>query len=257
MYNCNLPVIAFFPVIILIILLTIMFLKRSKNTTYNILIMIMILYIYYMRNIKIMTTIVKSYIIGKSDGDKKLKLKTSKLFNDIFTLKTEFKNLNTNPTIFIANYPERYPEYLSIMLIPKNLSIILRGDVLFKEFVDKPIKKNPTNSTYENIKKQIKNSLEQNTSVFGYCTICEPYKLFKLKMRTGLFRIAKELNVTITPVVFDIVDIDNFFSIKQQNYEIYIGESFYVSDIEKDVKTVRKLFKDKLKEFKQNKYIFT
>ena len=210
-----------------------------------------------MRNIKIISKIVQCYIIGKSSGDKKLKLKTSELFNDIFRLKTNFKNLSTKVTIFIANYPESYVEYLTIMLIPRETSIILRGNAIVKDFIYKPIKKNSSQDTYENIKKQIKNSLEKNTSVFGYCTLYEPYKLFKLKMRTGLFRIAKELNVTITPVVFDIIDTDNFFSIKQQNYEIYIGESFYVSDIEKDVKTVRKLFKDKLKEFKENKYIFT
>lgn len=237
---------------IVLIIIFIIILRRTKNTSY----ILTILMLYYIKNLKIISTIVQSYVVGKSSDDKKLKLKTSELFNDIFTLKTDFENLTTKHTIFIANYPESYVEYLTIMLIPKKMSIVMRGNAIVKEFVDKPIKKCGDEHNYEKIKKQIKNSLEKN-SVFGYCTKYEPHKLFKLKMRTGLLRIAKELNSTITPIVFDIIDIDVFGRIKQQNYQIYIGNSFYVSDIEKDVKTVRKLFKDKLKEFKQSKYVFT
>jgi hypothetical protein len=188
----------------------------------------------------------------KSIGDKKIKNAVVDMFSHLFNLQRDFTNLPKENTIFVANYPENYYDCFSTMLIPKNLAIIMENNIANKFIWDSKINKSifRKNGDYNFTKNQIENSIKNNFSVLGYCM--KPRRLLTT-IRTGLFRIAKELNVSITPVVFDTIIISNFKIIKQ-NFRIYIGESFYVNEPEKDIKIVKKIFKKKISEFKENKF---
>jgi len=245
-------ILIFFPIVILLIL----FLKNFKK--FDILfIVILTLIFFYFENILFAKYIFSLFFIQKSLSDKNLRNNTIEMFRDVFYLKTHYKNLPKQPTIFVANYPQNYYETFAFMLIPTDLSVILAPTKYIKYICDRIVSKTifgggrreVGKSSYEHVKDRIKCSLEKNISVIGYCN--KPRKM--INMRTGLFRIAKELNVTITPIVFDTIDVCNF-QILKQNFQIYVGKSFYVSDIEKDVKNVKKIFKDKVKEFKKTKY---
>ena len=65
------------------------------------------------------------------------------------------------------------------------------------------------------------------------------------KLRTGLFRIAKELNISITPISIDYINAV-YGIIPNQNFRICVGETFKPTEIYNDIYKVRKFFKEKL-----------
>jgi hypothetical protein len=182
--------------------------------------------------------------------DTEIKNAVKKLFS-MFNVKTNFENIPKHNTIFVVNYPKLFYDCLATMLIPKDIAIIMvnRWDTknTWGNFLFKPIYKEEKNS-YEYIKKQISKQI-QKTSVLAY--VMKPRSL---TFRTGIFRIAKELNLTVTPIVMDTIKIENCQIIKQ-NFQIYIGDSFLVNDIDKDICQVKKLFKKKIKIFRDTKTI--
>ena len=74
-------------------------------------------------------------------------------------------------------------------------------------------------------------------------------------MRTGLFSIAKELDIPITLVAIDFVDTQ-FNNIQKQNFHIEIGDTFKVDNIQDAVYKSRKYYKKTLTKFMHQKYIF-
>ena len=246
-------------VIIPILIILALAIKIIKKFNISLFIILCFLIYFYFRNIYFLAYTITAFSMSKSIGDKKIKTIVSVMFNDLFILKTDFTNLPEEKTIFVANYSRNYYDCFATMLIPKNLAIIIAKNFstmnTWNKILYNTILKDKKNneSSYDMIKNQIKNCLNKNLSVLGYVSI--PQKgLFFPHVRTGLFRIAKELNVKITPVVFDTINICNF-RINKQKFQIYIGESFYVNEVEKDVKKVKKLFKQKNWEFKKNKPI--
>jgi hypothetical protein len=174
-------------------------------------------------------------------------------------LKTDFKNIPKCNSIFVINYPKIYYESFAILLLPKDLTIAMQDKLLCKLFCDnflyKPVyRKKKYGKSYKDVKRQIKQRIKENVSVAGLVST-EDTKLARI--RTGLFRIARELNIPVTPVVIDTIDIAVDFRIVKQNFQIYVGESFYVSDnVYNDTYRVRKLFKEKMQLFKDTKYVF-
>jgi 1-acyl-sn-glycerol-3-phosphate acyltransferase len=93
-------------------------------------------------------------------------------------------------------------------------------------------------------------------SVLGYIDTPErKNSIFPQRYRTGLLRMAKELNVPITPIIIDNIELRNG-SFPKQNFNIYIGKTFFVNDIGEDIGKIKKLFTKKKKLFKTTKYIF-
>jgi len=214
---------------------------------------------YYFRNLIFIFHMLCIYKDRISKSNLELRFSMEKIFRDIFILKTDFKNIPNCNTIFVINYPKIYYESFAILLLPKDLTIAMQDKLLCKLFCDnflyKPVyRKKKYGKSYKDVKRQIKNRLKENISVAGLVST-EDTKLSRI--RTGLFRIAKELNVPVTPVVIDTIDVSPDFRIVKQNFQIYVGESFYAGDnVYNDTYRVRKLFKEKLQLFKDTKYIF-
>ena len=73
------------------------------------------------------------------------------------------------------------------------------------------------------------------------------------RVRTGLFRIAQQLTVPITPLTIDYTD-HTFGFIHSQNFQIRVSKSFYVSNPVLDSVKVRNIFKHNLSRFIKEKY---
>lgn len=237
------------------------------NTKTKIVILIFFSYL-FSRNLDIISRFLRivyngwsgTYLLEKNNG--KLRCEIQELFQKNFNLRENFSCLPKFPTIIVSNYIfDRY-ENLAAMLIPIEMSVVISEIAIKKIKINRVLKhcivKSEGDGEYLKIKKEIEKSLKEGRSVFAYCSkpnYNSRSKKSKIeKIRTGMFRIAKELGVQITPIAFDYVD--SFFGvIPSQNYCASVGRSFNVENVSKSVEKVRKFFEKKLDYFEKIKYI--
>jgi hypothetical protein len=72
-------------------------------------------------------------------------------------------------------------------------------------------------------------------------------------MRKGMFYIAKELGITITPLAIDSIHI-SYFTIFQQKYQLYVGQTQKVLNPTKSMRETRRFFIRQKANFSSNKY---
>lgn len=146
------------------------------------------------------------------------------------------------PTIYIANYPSDFTEYLLPGIFHPNLTfVILKGATKFAEPIfgkDRilSIDLDSTNN-FENTKDIIEKRIKKNYSIFSYVekTYYSRKNIYTLtEFRSGMFRIAQQLNIPITPVICEHIEYEYGF-IGKNKPKIIILEPFYVIDIEKDI----------------------
>lgn len=186
---------------------------------------------------------------------------------NLFINNTNFThNLHNIPqenTIWLLNYPQKnWIEYYNQSLLPQNYIFVANqkfGRILKNYYPSDRIhtidfsKKN----NYQNLKNHIKHLLNQ-TNVCLYFDTKVNYKGLKKNTyqlqtpRLGIFNIAKELNVKITPIVMDHLYISNGL-IPPQNYQIYVGKSRFINS-QSDIEDTIAFFKKKLNLFLTNKF---
>lgn len=140
-------------------------------------------------------------------------LKSYNAFRKIGSLIFGHNKLNfpRTPTIFMANYAADIVEYTAIGIFPRKTSWLVHNSIggFFKPFFGKdriiPVDVRKK-GTFDFIKKSVRNSVSNGYHVFAY-----PEKSYYTRegiyslnpFHTGLFKIAKDLGITITPVVID------------------------------------------------------
>jgi len=154
----------------------------------------------------------------------------------------------SNPTIFIVNYPSDVIEYSAVGVFPLNTSFMVHKDIgsFLKTFFGKKIivvdvkKKN----TFNIIEKSIQNSISSGFHIFAY-----PEKSYYTRkniyslnpFRSGLFKIAKKLNITVTPVV-----IDHMKTEWPSQRRICILPPMHVDNVDETIQACRKMMTTKL-----------
>ena len=110
-------------------------------------------------------------------------------------------------------------------------------------------------NSYENTKNEVCNNIKEGRSVFSYVTKTPRLgPTYIQNIRTGMFKLAKELNVPVTLITIDYID-STFGMIHSQNFNIEIGDTFMVDDVNESVYIAKKFFKDKMCKFTSEKYI--
>ena len=193
------------------------------------------------------------------NNDTELRDVVTKIYAPTLILKTNFKNLPSIPTIFVSNYCNDRLENLSCILIPKDIAILMRDGLKKTTKLDKLVKWpifTKEKNNYENTKTEIIKHINDGRSIFAYITKY-PLDIPNVihTVRTGLFSIAKELDIPITLVAIDFVDTQ-FNNIQKQNFHIEIGDTFKVDNIQDAVYKSRKYYKKTLTKFMHQKYIF-
>ena len=229
---------------IIIIIIILLYFKNTLSTIAK-----TIIYIYKAINI--------DKLENRKD-DTELRDIVNKIYYPYIIIRKDFKKLPKEPSIIVCNYCNDRVENLACILIPKNMAIIARDGLKNKlhRLIKWPIY-TKKNSNYEHTKKEILKHLREGRSIFSYVTqyTYYGYPNYNFKVRKGLFNIAKELNIPITLVAIDYIDIKNHV-IKKQNFGITIGDTFKIDDIDNDVYKSKIFFRNTLKEFKKNKYNF-
>lgn len=182
------------------------------------------------------------------------------IFTRNFRLIENFTELPKTPSILVLNYSQDKMETLVFKLIPvkcvpimagwssiKNIIENYTGNVIFRPY-------NKRENMFNTIKTEIQKYIEKKFYIFTYISI--PSKHFGLsKLRSGIFRIAKDLNVPITPICVDYIQ-NNFGYIPYQNFRIKVGETFYIQDIQQSMNRTRNFYKKNLTEFIKNKQVY-
>ena len=188
-------------------------------------------------------------------NDKLVRYSVVNFLETTFQFKHNFHHLPLCPTIIVSNYCYDRLENIFCIVIPKDIAIVMGRLMITAGKLDRivqnciVIKKHQ----YQMIKEEIFRYNRKGVSSFAYITDCHHKSgLYTNPVRTGMFRIAKELNIPITPIAFDYIQ-SYYGIIPYQNYEIKVGDTFSVSDIEIDTRMVQKFFNSSLKSFRINK----
>jgi len=231
----------------------------------NIKIVLLAFYVFMFNiNLKFMTRIVSSAIKGyngcyiSEKDDTVIREDVTDLFKSAFRFHDNFGKLPDKPGIIVCNYIWDRLENLASIIIPRNLAIIMgtkcvkmsKLNYLVKHFIIT----NENGNSYESIKLEIKNHIDNGRYIFAYISKRVTHHHYISKLRSGMFRIAKELNIPIIPLAVDYID-SYYGVIPYQNFYMHVGETFYVDDVDSDMYRTRKFFTERVEFFKRNKYI--
>ena len=253
--------IIFFMLLAVLILIQLLNIKRYYKNILTIIIVLL-----YYRNIMMCYDMFKVYVLvyfkypiyNRIDNNIPRHI-ISGIFNKYFNYTNNFECIPKNKTIYVSNYVSDRLENIACIMIP-NISIILADTFLRVSKLNNVIcnldsVNKYAKNKYQTVKKIVKDRHDNGYSVFVY--IEDPStvigELGVGKLRSGMFSIAKELNITITPVVFDHIEYNKFGMIYKQNYSIKIGKSFHVKNVKNSIYRTRKFFRNNLKIFKINK----
>jgi hypothetical protein len=148
-----------------------------------------------------------------------------------------FEDIPRRPTIWIINYPQKnIIEYCTQLLLPQRYVIFVskksKKSIGFFYDSDRVITIDTIKKgNYETVKRQVDHIInKRKMNVLFYFDPKIEYKGVKRRIytlntpRSGVFSIAKELNVPITPIVIDRIYIHNGI-IPYQNFRITVGKS--------------------------------
>lgn len=179
-----------------------------------------------------------------------------------FNVIENFKDIPSRPTIFVANYCTDRIENVLCITLPVKQSVVMRDlfknpVTVFGNIITSPIYIKHKGS-YDYLCKEVKTHHEQGRYIFAYITKGK-YNSYSSnttgKVTTGILNIAKLLNISVTPICIDSIDYDNIGRLKHQNFEIHIGKEINIRDIDSDVLTIKKFFKQTLNRFEKQKYM--
>ncbi len=238
--------------------------KLPININIKIVIITLIIYV-FKRNFNILSKIIFIIynIVNKPKSNITLRNHVTDILKDNFIFSHNFHELPPYPSIIVSNYCYDRLENIACITIPKNISIIM-GELLVKYVKLHSILENiickhgskDKGGEYNHIKSEIKKCTENGISTFSYVTksLHKNSKCYIGKLRSGMFRIAKDLNIPITPIFIDYID-DKFGIIPLQNFRMHVGETFLIGeDIEGDIYNTRKFFINQMTISKNTKF---
>lgn len=183
---------------------------------------------------------------------------TNSIFNQSLYLKHNFQDLPISNTIFVVNYPYSILEYSVMNLIPRNICLIAALNA--EKFISIVLPKknyivfdNSKKNNFKNIKKKIQKIIKK-FSIFVYVEKVSTriHDEHTGRIRSGFFRIAKDLNITVTPIAIDSILFENGI-IPKQKFEIIVGKTHHVDSIKKEVIDIKKFFINSKKYFINSK----
>lgn len=225
-------------------------------------ILLLIIIYYYHRLIILGSTFLLTYFdltSKESYTDSLVRSCVKDMYSNVFYLKSNFEKIPSTPSIIVANYCSDRLENMACILIPRKVCVLMRDTLLNIVRLDKIIKWPilvKKEGTYEDIKKQVIDSIKEGRFIFSYVSKTPrigPYYI--QNMRSGMFRLAMELGIQVTPITFDYIEFTHG-SIPKQKFEIKVGDSFYVKNIHESVLKVKKYFQTCIKEFERTKHLY-
>ena len=164
-------------------------------------------------------------------------------FNTIHNLDSIF---NKPPCIFVTNYPCPFYNYFISGLLPKNTIFIGKKTHFFGiHLISDKYYALKTKNNYNNLLKFIQRSNQDNYNVILFAEEIhtkDKRGLYQVgRIKTGIFSIAKELQIPVVPIVIGV--IDNHYGIPSKySHYVYADKPFLVDNVEDSKNKVKKLF---------------
>lgn len=161
-----------------------------------------------------------------------------------------FHNLNSiynkTPCIFVTNYPCPFYNYFISSLLPRNTIFIGKKTHFFGiHLISDKYYALKTKNNYKNLLKFIQKSNQDNYNVILFAEEVhtkEKRGLYQVgRIKTGIFSIAKELQIPVVPIVIGVIDNHCGIPSKYSHY-IHADKSFLVDNVEDSKDKVKKLF---------------
>lgn len=211
--------------------------------------------IMYYRTLKLLIMMLQIFFYKKHDYQPLQQLVRNEWNSMNFT--ENFRDLPSTNSIIIANYPSELIEYSAILLIPRKITPIIISVIKpFVKFgIDLLLVNKEQKNNYQHLKKSIKDKIKHG-SIF--CYINNPSTIIHKghlgQIRKGIFNIAYELKIPITPMMVDTID-HTFGSIMNQRLQIHIGPTEYIDSPAEYIQKSRKYFQEKSTMFAKTKHL--
>ena len=240
--------------VLIIITLLLPINKRLKNT-------LIVLYLLYLHKFIRMIAEIIYPLLKILAGDKSYRrILAQKIYNKHnIHFKHNFHLLPQYTTILVCNYPISVFEYLipHILPIPVCLVAVKAAENAIKlgyisdEYLLIDGKKH---NNYEKLKEKI-SEIIKTRSIFIYAEdkSTRIYDFHVGKMRKGIFYIAKELGLPITPLAIDILTVSNA-TIPYQKFELRVGQTKKITDPIKSMHDIRYFLIRQKRKFQQTKF---
>lgn len=177
-------------------------------------------------------------------------------FNNCVTLIHNFQNIPKKNTIFLANYPTTVVEYICFKLLPVDVAIVVANGFIGSwtlcfcksgQYITLKSGRKNFESLLEDIKLKIK-----DMSIFVYVEDQTRKKKIKgnciaYPLRKGIFEIAHQLGITVTPLFIDRVKMRNGL-IDKRPFRMLVGETSEVTDPKTTAIQTYKFLNDILKQ---------
>lgn len=229
------------------------------------LVSLLLLYIYW-RNLYLILTlflitkaILTEYPVKFRDNDDVVRSMVTGYFSTVFRLSHNLDDIPNHPTIYIANYSHDRLEHITLVMIPTKICALMGKGFIKMAKTNYIMKHSLTmdgSGNFDKVKDSIDDMLKNGISVIAY--VEKRLLLDKLlvgRLRTGIFKIAKDLNRTITPIVFDHIYYNSYGVVPRQNYSIMVGKTSNVENIEKSIYDTRLFMKNSLYSMSTNKIV--
>jgi hypothetical protein len=163
----------------------------------------------------------------------------------------------TAPTIYVTNYPANMLDFLLLGAFPPTVLLVADSNQSWASITStSPIitinRKQKGN--YEVLAKKVQRAIGMGSSVVAYVSnaVSAKHDTDVPKVHKGMFAISKQLQVPITPIVFDRIRLSPIGTIFNKKFSIRIGRVHTVKSVDDSMKYVQSFFSDSLKEFKAN-----
>lgn len=176
-------------------------------------------------------------------------------FNYGFDLKENFYKIPEKPCILVSNYCAKNGQglgYLGQFNLPIKYCLVVSdiAQILLKRVFEEDkliFVPHGSKNNYNIILEKVKEKIEQGYYIFCYIEPSSYEKrAYKInKIRSGMFSIAKQLDIPIVPLVMDNVTYSEgiLFS---PSYRIHVGDTIIVKDVEESRKKVLRWMTKKL-----------
>ena len=257
MYKCvGHRLIASFYIWLLLFLLFIGSLFARKSIRYIIFAILLL----YRRNIQFFfdfaCTLYKVHKIPNKTDNHITRVLVSDLFHRNFRIIHNFHKIPKKQTIFLSNYVKDRVENLACMLLPVDICPMVAKWLSFLQNFITPVIIRGELKQYDIMKEKIKEMHGKGYYVFVYiekwCSSITDERLGSI--RNGIFNIAKELDITVTPIAFDRVLYNKYAILEKQNYQICVGDTFKIDDLNDCKYKTRRFLGNRIKYFTQTKF---
>ena len=203
-------------------------------------------------------SILNSYTFKTSILSKNYRLILTNGFNKLLNIKYRGHSFPKNRTIFVCNYPANLMEYLLYFYsLPGKCCIVVYAGLQLSKVIEMFCGKNSVitiskGGQFDKTQKMIFDKINEgyNIMVYNETNFHSRYHIYHVNnLRTGIIKIAKNLGVTVTPIVFDHIT-HNFGLISNKQFKIYVGQTTQIDDVKKYIKYLRCMYLRKLRLYK-------